>query len=135
MALVSKADNELSIVRQCQLLEVSRSSHYHEPQGESEQNLALMERIDRLHLEHPYFGAIRMSKHLSTEDLSFNVKRIRRLMRKMGISAIYPTPNTSEACKWHKKSPYLLRGLKINSNNMVWSMDISAPRTHIHFIE
>lgn len=125
MALISKDDTELSIVRQCQLLEVSRSSHYHEPKGESERNLALMEKIDRLHLAHPYFGAVRLAKHLSTEDSTVNVKRIRRLMRKMGISAIYPNPNTSEACKWHKKYPYLLRDLKIDRNDMVWSMDIT----------
>ncbi|WPV66027.1 IS3 family transposase [Chitinophaga sp. LS1] len=125
MALVSKDDNKLSIVRQCQLLEVSRSSHYHEPKGESKQNLALMEQIDRMHLEHPYFGAERMAKHLSTPEVQVNVKRIRRLMREMDISAIYPVPNTSEACKWHKTYPYLLRNLKIDRNNMVWSMDIT----------
>ncbi|WPV63926.1 IS3 family transposase [Chitinophaga sp. LS1] len=125
MAIVSKDDTELSIVRQCQLLEVSRSSHYHEPKGESKQNLELMAQIDRLHLEHPYFGAVRMAKHLSTDDLVVNVKRIRRLMRKMDISAIYPVPNTSEAYKYHQKYPYLLKGLNIDRNNQVWSMDIT----------
>lgn len=125
MALINKDDNALSIVRQCKLLEVSRSSHYHEPKGESKQNLALMEKIDKLHLEHPYFGVVRMAKHLSTEDSTVNVKRIRRLMRKMDISAIYPTPNTSDACRWNKKYPYLLKDLRINRNNMVWSMDIT----------
>ncbi|WP_245801792.1 IS3 family transposase [Chitinophaga sancti] len=87
--------------------------------------MALMEQIDRMHLEHPYFGAERMAKQLSTPEAKVNVKRIRRLMRKMDISAIYPAPNTSEGCKWHKKYPYLLRGLKIDRNNMVWSMDIT----------
>jgi putative transposase len=125
MALVNKRNKGLSIHRQCELLDLPRSSYYYKPAQETEQNVNLMRQIDELHLEHPYYGVLRMRAQLSTEQYAINEKRIRRLMRKMGIEAIYPKRNLSKPCKWHLRFPYLLRGLEINRPNQVWSMDIT----------
>jgi putative transposase len=115
----------LTVSRQCALLDLPRSSYYYEPVGESEQNLALMRRIDELHLDHPYYGVLRMRSELSTVEDPVNEKRIRRLMRKMGIEALYRKPNLSKPCPYSLKYPYLLRGLDICRPNQVWSTDIT----------
>jgi putative transposase len=125
MALVSKETKRLSLGRQCELLELPRSSYYYEPAPESEENLALMRRIDELPLQHPYYGVLRMQAELSTGEKPMNEKPLRRLMRKMGIETLYCKPNTSKPCKWHERFPYLLRGLEISRSNQVWSMDIT----------
>src|SRR5690606_23985216 len=122
MALITKDNAKLSIQRQCELLEIARSSYYYEPAAESAQNLDLMRQIDELHLEHPYYGVKRLRAELSTDQCPLSDKRIRRLMRKMDIEALYPKRNLSKPCKWHLRFPYLLRGLEINQANQVWSM-------------
>ncbi|MDI9849561.1 IS3 family transposase [Rhodoblastus sp. 17X3] len=115
----------LSIGIQCRLLSISRSSFYYEPQGETELNLALMLLIDKQFLETPFYGVQQMTWHLQNEGHPVNVKRIRRLMRLMGLMPIYQKPNTSKPAKGHKTYPYLLRGLRIERPNQVWCADIT----------
>jgi putative transposase len=125
MALIDKEMRNLSIGRQCELLALPRSSYYYQPAQETAENLLLMRTIDELHLNHPYYGVLRMQAELSTEENPINKKRIRRLMRKMGIETLYTKPNTSKPCPWNKRFPYLLRDLKITYPNQVWSTDIT----------
>jgi putative transposase len=125
MALIDKNMDGLSIGRQCELLTLSRSSYYYQPSQETAENLLLMRKIDELHMEHPYYGVLRIQAELTTVEDPLNEKRIRRLMRKMGIETLYPKPNTSKPCLWNKRFPYLLRGLEINHPNQVWSTDIT----------
>lgn len=115
----------LPIGMQCRLLSISRSSFYYEPQGESELNLALMLLIDKQFLETPFYGVQQMAWHLRNEGFSVNVKRVRRLMRLMGLAPIYQKPNTSKPAKGHKTYPYLLRGLRVERPNQVWCADIT----------
>ena len=115
----------LSIGKQCKLLSISRSSFYYEPKGESEKNLDLMRLIDKQFLEMPFYGARQMTWHLRNDDHLVNEKRVRRLMRLMGLMPIYQRPNTSKAAKGHKIYPYLLRGLRVDRPNQVWCADIT----------
>jgi putative transposase len=115
----------LSLRRQCELLGLNRSSLYYEPVGESEENLALMRLIDEQYLRTPFYGWPRMTACLRRAGYSVNSKRVRRLMRKMGLQAIYPKPKTSKAAQDRKIYPYLLRGLEILQPNFVWSADIT----------
>lgn len=124
---VDKA-KELSIARQCELIEVARSSFYYKPVGESKLNLELMRLIDEEYLLHPWLGVPRMTTWLR-EDKGYgiNPKRIERLYRLMGLSATGPKPNTSKKGKGkcHRVYKYLLRKLKIERTNQVWAMDIT----------
>ncbi|MBT8156085.1 IS3 family transposase [Epibacterium ulvae] len=115
----------LSVSKQCSLLSISRSSFYYEPTGESEMNLGLMRLIDKQFLENPFYGVRQMTWHLRNDDHLVNEKRIRRLMRLMGLMPIYQKPNTSKAAKGHKIYPYLLRGLRVGRPNQVWCADIT----------
>lgn len=115
----------LSHRRQCELLEINRSSLYYKPLGESAENLSIMRLIDRIHTEHPSFGVLRLQDELSEHNLFINHKRVRRLMRKMGIQAIYPKRNLSRLGKAEYIRPYLLRGLEVVRPNQVWAIDIS----------
>ena len=115
----------LSVSRQCALLSISRSSFYYTPKGESEMNLALMREIDEQFLDTPFFGVRQMTWHLKNEGHCVNEKRLRRLMRLMGLMPIYQKPSTSKPAKGHKTWPYLLRGLSVNRPNQVWATDIT----------
>ena len=115
----------LSIGMQCHLLSISRSSFYYEPRGETELNLALMLLIDKQFLETPFYGVQQMTWHLQNEGYPVNVKRIRRLMRLMGLMPIYQKPDTSKPAKGHRTYPYLLRGLRVERPNQVWRADIT----------
>ena len=116
---------KLSIGSQCRLLSIARASFYYELQGESEMNLELMLLIDKQFLETPFYGVQQMTWHLQNEGFPVNVKRIRRLMRLMGLMPIYQKPNTSLPAKGHKTYPYLLRGLTVDRPNQVWCTDIT----------
>jgi len=118
-------DGPLALARQCGLLGVSRSSQYYEPLGESAGNLALMRRLDELHLAHPFYGSRQMIRHLRREGVVAGRHRVRRLMRRMGIEAIYCKPRTSVAHPQHRVYPYLLRDLVIDRPNQVWCADIT----------
>ena len=120
------SDNEqLSIRRQCELLELSRSSIYYEILGESEENLRIMRIMDEEFLEHPTHGVLQMQDFLFATGFMINHKRVRRLLRKMGIMAIYPLRNLSKLGHAKYVRPYLLRGLKITKPNQVWAIDIT----------
>ena len=110
---------------QCELLALSRSTYYYEPATESAENLALMLRINEQYLKTPFFGSRRMATELSTEDCPVNRKRVQRLMRTMGIEALYPRKSTSVPGVGHRVYPYLLRGLVIDRANQVWCSDIT----------
>jgi len=127
----------LSVRRQCELLEISRSSYYYVPRPESEATIKLMNRIDEIFTNNLDYGSRMMRKVLIREDgLYVNRKRIRRLMQKMGICAIYPGKNISKPGKGllHKIYPYLLRHLSITAPNHVWCTDITYIRMKRGFI-
>jgi len=124
-ALVSVEHPRLSVVRQCTLVDISRSSYYYTPSGESEFNLELMSEIDRQFLETPFYGSRQMARHLRRRGYDVGRTRIRRLMRMMGLQAIYQKPRTSTPNRHHRVYPYLLRGLSIKRANQVWCADIT----------
>jgi putative transposase len=119
--------HELSVVRQCELLELARSTAYYRPLPIPEADLALMRRIDELHLKWPFLGARRLVPLLNADGFSVGRKHVATLMRKMGISALYRKPRTSlpGAGAAHRVYPYLLRGLAIERANQVWTADIT----------
>jgi len=116
---------DLSVRRQAELLSVHRSNLYYKPIGESKENLLLMRKMDELFLEDPTLGVIGMQDELDELGYWYNVKRIRRLLRKMGVEAIYPKRNLSKLGKAKYIHPYLLRGLNINRPNQAWAIDIT----------
>lgn len=118
-------NKQLSIRKQAELLEVARSSYYFKPCLETEENLALMELIDREYTRHPFYGTRRITAWLKIQGQLVNRKRIQRLMRLMGLEGICPKRNLSKGDKNHKIYPYLLKGLKITHSNQVWSTDIT----------
>jgi putative transposase len=124
-------NEKLSVRKQCDLLSLSRSSVYYKEVGESEENLRIMRLMDEEFHEHPTHGVIQMQDFLFAFMFTVNQKRIRRLLRKMGIMAIYPKRNLSKLGQAKYKRPYLLRGLKIDHPNQVWAIDITyLPMAH-----
>jgi len=115
----------LSLSQQCQVLAISRSSFYYAPKGESPSSLELMRRIDELFLKYPFYGSRQMVRRLRREGLCIGRHRVRRLMRLMGLEAIYQAPRTSDPHPAHRIYPYLLNGLKIDRPNQVWCADIT----------
>jgi putative transposase len=116
---------DLSIRRQCELLGISRSGYYYEPCPETDANLALMRRLDELHLAHPVYGSRKLTKLLGREGLIVNRKRVQRLLQIMGIEALYPHRSTSAPGPGHRLYPYLLEGLEITGPDQVWCSDIT----------
>ncbi len=125
LSLIDRADVDLSIVAQCRLLKVARSTLYWHAAAVSEDDLRLMRRLDEQYLRTPFYGSRRMVAVLHREGEAVNRKRVRRLMRLLGLEAIYQKPNTSRRHPEHKVYPYLLRGLVINRPNQVWCADIT----------
>lgn len=117
-------EHTLSVKRQCQLLALNRSTVYYQRAAVSEEDLALMRRIDEMHLKRPFYGSRRIRDWLQDEGHEINRKRVQRLMRLMGIAALYPKRRTSQPGKGHKIYPYRLRGLAIERPNQVWASDI-----------
>ena len=116
---------QISIARQCELLGLSRSGYYYQPTGESELNLLLMRLIDKEYTQHPFFGYRKMLHVLREAGHGVNKKRIARLMAVMGLQAMVPGPNTSRPHPENPTYAYLLRGVKIEAVNQVWSCDIT----------
>ena len=117
---------KLSIRRQCKLIGLNRASYYQKASGESELNLKVMKAIDAEYTSKPFYGYRKMTQQLRKQHgYPVNHKRVARLMRLMGLQAIYTRPKTTIADQQHKKYPYLLRNLKINRPNQVWSSDIT----------
>lgn len=117
--------NRLSVRRQCEILEINRSMLYYRPEGESQENLEIMRLMDEHNLKHPTSGVLRMQDYLIGLGFVVNHKRVRRLLRLMGILAIYPKRNLSKLGVAEYIRPYLLRGLKIERSNQVWAIDIT----------
>ena len=115
--------HELPIVRQAQLLGMSRGSVYYLPRAVSAADLALMRRIDQLHLEHPFMGARMLRDQLQRQGVHVGRRHVATLMRRMGIEALAPQPGTSKRTPGHKVYPYLLRKLAITRANQVWALD------------
>ena len=130
LQLIDK-DCDISVRRQSELLGISRSTLYFKPRGESEENLELMRKMDELFIDDPTLGVLGMMYALMDFGMKYSPRRIRRLLRKMGIEAIYPKRNLSKLGQAKYVRPYLLRGLTINRPNQVWAIDITyIPMKH-----
>jgi len=132
--LVEPENSNISITRQCDILGLCRSSYYYKPAAESPLNLELMRIIDEQYTRTPFYGVPRMTHVLRNMGYSIGHKRIERLMRLMGIQAIYPKKNLSKANAEHKKFPYLLKGLDIIRSDQVWATDITYIRMKSGFM-
>ena len=126
-----EANTRPSMRRQCELLGVNRSSLYYELVEPDAEELALMRRMDELHLTHPFMGSRMLTRMLKAEGIPVNRKRVQRLMRLMVLVSTAPKPNTSKPAPEHVKYPYLLRNLKVSRVNQVWAADITyLPMAH-----
>ena len=126
--------SELSVARQAKLLGISRSSVYYRPRPESQDELDLLRRLDELFTENPVYGSRRLQQMLKREGVLVGRRRIRRLMRKLGLWAVGPKRDTSKPHPEHKVYPYLLRGLNIERPNHVWATDITYIRMRHGFL-
>ena len=115
----------LPLTRQARVLKLSRSSLYYQPRPVSAADLAIMRRIDKLHLDYPFAGSRMLRDLLRGEGVEAGRERVSTMMRRMGIEALYCRPNTSKSSPGHKVYPYLLRGITIDRPNQVWAMDIT----------
>jgi putative transposase len=125
MNMVDKQHTHISIVRQCELLEISRSGFYYQPAPESLHNLAVMRVLDEQYFKTPFFGVERLLVTLVAMGYQINRKRLRRLMKLVGWQTLYPVPRTTYADASAYKYPYLLRDIRIERNNQVWAIDIT----------
>ncbi len=123
--LVDRQQRSLSIVRQCALLGVSRSSLYYRAKETSQKDLSLMRELDRQYLETPFYGSRRMRASLERQGMPVSRRRVQRLTRLMGLRAIYRQPRTSQPAPERRIYPYLLRDLTITRANQVWAADIT----------
>jgi len=132
--LIEPGHPELSIVQQCQLLGLARSSYYYQPAPESEENLQVMRLLDEQYTRTPFYGSRKMTAWLHTQGYALERKRVSRLMHVMGLEAIYPKPRTTVLGMAAQRYPYLLRGMKIERCDQVWSCDITYIRLQRGFI-
>ena len=126
--MIEPGHSRLSIVRQCELVSMSRSSVYYRPRGESSDTLMLMRLIDEQYLHTPWYGSRQMARHLRRLGHAVGRKRVRRLMRLLALISLAPKPNTSRPKPGHPMYPYLLRDLRVERVNQVWCTDISVPQ-------
>ncbi len=124
-SLIQRDHRQASLSLQCRLLQLCRSSLYYRAREPDPETLALLRRIDELYTAHPFYGSRQMSRHLAREGMAASRERVRRLMRKMGLEAIYCRPRTSQPQPGHRIFPYLLRGLQIERPHQVWCADIT----------
>jgi len=124
-AMIRRDHPGLSLSRQCQLVSISRSSFYYTPKGESPANLVLMRQVDELFLKYPFYGSRQMVRQLRRAGVRVGRHRVRRLMRLMGLEAIYQAPRTSTPHPEHRVYPYLLKRLAIDRPDQVWCADIT----------
>lgn len=132
--MIEPAYESISIVRQCELVGLARSSYYYQGAGESAENLHLMRLLDEQYTRTPFYGIKRMTAWLETQGYTVNHKRVARLMHLMGLEAIYPKPHLSLPGSTLQKYPYLLRGLSLERVNQVWSTDITYIRLQRGFL-
>jgi len=123
--LVEPGHAQLSVRRQCQLLGLNRASFYYQAATESDENLRLMRLLDDEYTRHPFYGSRKLTRWLWEQGEEVNRKRVQRLMRRMGLEALYPKPRLSQGGKEHRVFPYLLRGVAIERPDQVWSTDIT----------
>ena len=129
--MMVEREDDLSIVKQCELLDVSRSGLYYKPVGESDENLAIMRLRDEQYLDTPFYGVERLLVLLICLGYQINRKRLRRLMKLQGWQTLYPTPRTTRTDPAAYKYPYLLKGLQTERKNQVWAIDITyVPMKH-----
>lgn len=136
-ALIEPAHAQISIARQCELVGLARSSYYYQPVPESEENLVLMRLLDEQYTSTPFYGIRKMTAWLGTQGYAVNHKRVARLLRQMGLCAVYPKPRLSQPGEPTTRYPYLLRGLSIERVNQVWSSDITyirMPRGFLYLV-
>ena len=124
-AMIDRGHKQLSLVRQCTLLNISRASVYYRPVSTRAEDLELMARMDRQYLKTPFYGSRRMKAWLLAEGYLVSRSKVRRLMRLMGLEAIYRRPNTSKPAPGHRVYPYLLKGADVNRVDQVWAADIT----------
>ena len=122
--MISRTD-PLPVARQCELLDLPRSTFYYQPKAVPEGDLELMRKIDECHLQRPYYGSRRLRDWLQDLGYAINRKKLQRLMREMGLTALYPKQNLSKRNQAHKVYPYLLRGLVIDRPNQAWAADVT----------
>ncbi len=132
--MIDPRNRVFSLRRQCELLSLNRSSLYYQARSESEENLGLMRLLDEQYTRTPYYGVLRMAAYLRSLGHQVNPKRVRRLLRAMGLEAVYQKPNTSRPNPEHTIYPYLLRGLAIDRCDQVWSTDITYVRLASGFV-
>lgn len=132
--MIDRQDQTFSLRQQCALLDINRSNLYYQPVSESKENLGLMRLLDEQYTRTPYYGVLRMTAVLRRQGYEVGPKRIRRLLRTMGLEAIYQKPDTSQPNPEHHIYPYLLRGLSIERCNQVWSTDITYVRLTTGFV-
>lgn len=130
--LIEMNNPEIAISRQCEMLGLNRSSFYYKPGGISQENLFLMREIDKIYTKRPFYGSPRITHEL--KEYGVNHKRVERLMRIMGLEAIFPRRNLSKGCAGHKIYPYLLKGVSVTRPNQVWSPDITYIRMEEGFV-
>jgi len=123
--LIEPNNDKIPISQQCELLEISRSGYYYKPKPISFETINLMNKIDKIYTDKPYYGYPRITKQLQREGIVVNHKRVANLMQIMGIQAIYPKKNTSKPSPEHLKYPYLLKELEVLKPNQVWGTDIT----------
>jgi len=122
---IEAGQEEISVARQCEVIGLTRSSFYYEPARESAENLQYMRLIDEQYTRMPVYGVEKMTAWLRLQGYGVGPKRVRRLMREMGLEAIYARPRLSQSNKQHQIYPYLLRGVAITHSDQVWSTDIT----------
>jgi putative transposase len=132
--LVEPGSKQISVSRQCELLGLNRTGFYYQKQAEKEEDAVLMRLLDEQYTETPFYGYRRMTVYLQQLGFSVNHKRVRRLMRALGLEAIYPKPDLSKPGKEHLRFPYLLRAVEINYSNQVWATDITYIRLKGGFV-
>ena len=133
-AMIEPEHRKITISRQCELLELSRASYYYESNRDDSYNELIMNLIDEQFTKTPFYGVPRITESLRIKGHQVNRKRIRRLMRKVGLEAIYPKKNLSKAHPEHKKYPYLLKDVVIDPPDQVWSADITYIRLQHGFV-
>ena len=124
-ALVEPGHAQLSVRRQCALLGLNRASFYYQAATETEDNLRLMRQLDAEYTRHPFYGSRKLTRWLQEQGEQVNRKRVQRLMRLMGLEALYPKPRLSQGGQGHRIFPYLLRGVTVARPDQVWSTDIT----------
>jgi len=132
--MIERDPPRLSVAHQCDLLGLARSTLYYQPVEANVQDLTLMRRLDEQYMRRPFYGVRRMTRWLRGEGHSVNPKHVRRLLRTMGLEAVYPKPRLSQAAPGHRIYPYLLRGMTIGRPNQVWSTDITYIRLAHGFV-